>query len=213
MRRLDVLQACFPRVERLLYTVGEGIMTTTTSFDPDKFRELLLYVARRSVDDPRFGATKLNKILFYADFYSYGLRGKAITGASYQRLSRGPAPRQLLPIQRDLVASADAIVVKADYFGREQNRLFALRSPDLGLFSAEEIALVDEVIDIFRQDDATGVSRLSHQEMAWRIDSDGDDIPYEAIFLSNKTPTPADIARGRDLAAANRWHEAKRSKG
>jgi len=33
-----------------------------------KFQELLLYVAARCEGAPTFGATKLNKILFFADF-------------------------------------------------------------------------------------------------------------------------------------------------
>ena len=34
----------------------------------DKFRELILYIAQESEGDPNFGATKLNKILFFCDF-------------------------------------------------------------------------------------------------------------------------------------------------
>jgi len=36
-------------------------------------------------------------------------------------------------------------VVDRMYFNRAQKRLIPLRDPDLSLFSAEEIALVDEI--------------------------------------------------------------------
>jgi hypothetical protein len=39
--------------------------------DDEKLRELILYVSTLSKDDDNFGATKLNKLLFYADFLAY----------------------------------------------------------------------------------------------------------------------------------------------
>src|ERR1039458_8064113 len=103
-------------------------------FDPEKFTELVLYVADQSADDPGFGATKLNKILFFSDFLSYAQRGKSITGAVYQKLPYGPAPRPLVPIQEQLVASGDADLVPADRFGHVQKRLVARRDPNVDLF-------------------------------------------------------------------------------
>lgn len=63
----------------------------------DKFRELILYVARETEDDPKCGATKLNKILFYADFLAYRELGSSLSGQTYQRLEHGPAPRGIVP--------------------------------------------------------------------------------------------------------------------
>lgn len=51
------------------------------TFDPAKFKALMLYAAEKSRGDPRFGAIKLNKILFFSDFLSYGLTGRAVTAA------------------------------------------------------------------------------------------------------------------------------------
>jgi hypothetical protein len=36
--------------------------------DDRKMKELILYLASKSEDDPRFSSTKLNKLLFYCDF-------------------------------------------------------------------------------------------------------------------------------------------------
>ena len=55
-----------------------------------KLRELILYVAERCENDPDFGALKLNKILFNADFIAYALTGKAITGASIRSSAMVP---------------------------------------------------------------------------------------------------------------------------
>jgi len=179
---------------------------TKMDFDATKFKELLLYVAERSGDDPSFGRTKLNKILFFSDFLSYGNTGKPITGATYQRLDRGPAPRELLAAESQLQAEDSAIVVERDYFGLRQKRLFAKRPPDLSLFTPEEISLVEGVIEVLRHDNASEVSRLSHMiSVGWQLAGDREDIPYEAVFLSPDQPTANDIKRGEELAAEHGW--------
>jgi hypothetical protein len=40
-------------------------------FDEDRFRELVLYIAHKTKDDPTFGRTKLAKVLFSRDFVAY----------------------------------------------------------------------------------------------------------------------------------------------
>jgi len=49
------------------------------TFQPEKFRELILYIARKSEDDPKFGAVKLNKILFFSDFAAFRAFGKIVS--------------------------------------------------------------------------------------------------------------------------------------
>ena len=68
-------------------------MMNNFEFEPDKFRELIVYICKKSEGDPTFGAVKLNKILYYADFAAYRILGKPITGAQYQKLREGPAPQ------------------------------------------------------------------------------------------------------------------------
>jgi len=172
----------------------------------DKLRELVLYIAEKSFEDPRFGATKLNKILFFCDFIAYGCYGEPITGAHYQRLEHGPAPRELLPIQRELEEAKDAIVVEQKRFNFLQRRLIPLRDADLSLFRAEEIATVDRVIESLRGHNATEVSALSHElAIGWAISDEGADIPYESVFISQKPLTPTDVRRGRELAGKHGW--------
>lgn len=172
-----------------------------TGFDSVKFKELVLYIAEKSVEDPMFGATKLNKILFFADFLAYGGFGKPITGATYQRLDRGPAPVQLLPVQRELVDEGSAVVIERKYFNYPQKRLMPLREADLSAFSAEQISLVDGIIEALRHHSAAEVSFLSHVNvLGWQIAGEREEIPYEAVFLSAEPLTPADIRRGQELA-------------
>ena len=152
---------------------------------PDKrWGELMLYVAKKSQFDPNFGGTKLNQILFYADFVSYGRSGKTITGAEYIKQEFGPTPKRLLPVRKQLETRKEAAVQPVDSLGREQQRLVALRDPDLSLFSGEEIALVDQVIEYLRGKSAKEVSELAHNR-AWRVAKMGGSIRYEAAFVSD----------------------------
>lgn len=178
-------------------------------FNRAKFKELLLYIAESSADDPRFGATKLNKILFYSDFLHYGLHGEAITGATYQRLDRGPAPRELLPVQRELTEKeGDAEIIERTRFGYPQKRLTPKRDPDLSLFNGDEIAVVEAVIDHFHDHNAREVSDISHAELAWKIAGDREEIPYDAVFLASQDLSPADIDRAQELAQEHGWAAA-----
>jgi hypothetical protein len=175
-------------------------------FRPDKFKELILYVASRLEDDPSFGATKLNKVLFFSDFLFYRNTGHAITGATYQRLDRGPAPVQLLPVQAELQQEGSAVLVERKHFNYPQRRLLALRDADLSLFTAEEVSLVDEVIELLRHRTAAEVSTFSHVEvLGWQIAGDREEIPYRAALLAAEPLTPADIRRGQELARQHGW--------
>jgi len=164
------------------------------------FAELVLYVSRKSEDDPRFGSTKLNKILFYADFIHYGKTGRSITGAEYQRLEWGPAPRRLLPIQRELEEGDALAIQKVEYHGRYQKRTVALREPDLSSFSGEEIATVDGVIDDLWGANASDVSDLSHRLPSWQIAEENETIPYVSVFVSDRQLSQAEKDHARVYA-------------
>ena len=58
-----------------------------------KFRELIIYISKRSKSDPWFGAIKLNKILYHSDFRAFERFGVPLTGVRYWRLQQGPARR------------------------------------------------------------------------------------------------------------------------
>jgi hypothetical protein len=172
------------------------------NFEPAKFKELILYVAKKTADDPRAGAVKLNKILFFSDVMAYGQHGKPITGATYFKLERGPAPRQLLHTKAQLVADGDAYEAPQQYFNRLQKRLIPRREPDLSVFAPAEIALVDQVIELFQSCNASDISEISHAlSVGWQIAPDRGDIIYETVFLSPASLTKADIERGLAVAA------------
>lgn len=168
--------------------------------------ELLIYIASKCQDDKNFGATKLNKILWWSDFEAFAKYGKPITGVSYHRLRNGPVPKRLLPV-RERLEKDGSIVIRKDeeYPGRARHVVIPLREPDMSHFKAEEIALVDRVIALTQGKTASEISDMSHGK-AWEIAGhDKELIPYEAAFLSNEPVNPYDIARTRELAREHGW--------
>lgn len=171
-------------------------------YHDDKFRELMLYVAQQMEDDASFGATVLNKVLFFSDFFSYRFDGQPITGAVYQKLDYGPAPRQLLPEQARLVKEKRAVIQVRERGQYRQKRLIALDDPDLGLFNGEEMATVNTVINGLRGHGALRLSDLSHDiSVGWQAAEYGEDIAYGTIFLLPPMPsTPSQEKRAKELA-------------
>jgi hypothetical protein len=173
-------------------------------YDADKFRELVVYIAHRCADDRAFGDTRLNKVLFFSDAFALQYLGAPITGARYQKLKYGPAPRALLPARRELEEEGDVRVEHVDDPPRTVT--VALRGPDLSLFSKDELEVVDQVIDLFEGRTATLVSHLSHlNSPGWNLVEMHEDIPLESQMLSTKAPPPEVIERGRELAERFGW--------
>lgn len=164
-----------------------------------KMAELILYVSDRSQLDPAYGSTKLNKILFYADFLYYAKHGTSITGQEYMRLDKGPAPRRLVPVRNEMVEEGELVLRNQAYGPWQQKRPIALRDPDLGAFSGEEVAVIDSVIAAFWGRSATEVSEISHRFKGWEYAGDRETIPYATALTSDREPDEDDYAFAREL--------------
>lgn len=153
-------------------------------YDEEKLAELVLYVAQKILGDRTAGATKLNKYLYFADFSAVRKLGHPITGAEYQRLPHGPAPRRLGPVHDRLVRNGEARRERRpDALGYVHDDLIPERQARTELFAAEELEVVDEVIATLRDMSATQVSELSHREAGWQLVEEGETIPYELAFV------------------------------
>ena len=160
----------------------------TFEFNATKFRELIVYIAERCKDDPTFGAVKLNKILYYADFTAYRELRTPITGATYRKLSEGPAPKELVSSRDALVDSGRVRMEERNYFGWPQKRLVVEpdHRADRELFSESELGIVDETIAFFRGKTAREVSDYSHGEPGWILAAELEEIPYQTAFLNGE---------------------------
>lgn len=152
----------------------------------------MLYIAQKSQNDSTFGATKLNKILFFADFRAYGIWGESITGATYQHLNNGPCCKQLLPAQDALIGSERARIEERSVAGLNQKRLIPILGPNLSEFRMEQLELVDQVMKEFENYTATQLSNYTHTLGPWLLTKEGEEIPYETVYVMEKIPPSQD---------------------
>ena len=185
---------------------------TKFKYKPEKFRELIVYIARRCADDPTFGSVKLNKILFYADFAAYRQLREPITGATYRKLSEGPAPKELLRARDALIDSGRIEMEARTYFGLVQKRPVVLSGTtiDTSVFSQTELDIVDETVEFFRGKSAREVSDYSHREPGWILAEELEEIPYQTAHLNSEPIDQETQLRALEIA---RELEASRRAG
>ena len=160
-------------------------------FDKDKFKALVLYVVWRTSDARDFGATKLNKVLWFSDARSFEAYGKSITGETYVRQKFGPVPRHILPILTELQEAGLIQASSERHFYYEVTRYNAHQPPDTSIFSADELGLIDWwVKHVTEEHTATSISEKSH-DYAWKIAKMGEELPFHA-FLASRVRQPRD---------------------
>ena len=189
-------------------------MTTTKTkieYSEERLVELVLYIGAKCGLDEHYGVLKLNKILFYSDFTAFKTRGKPITGAQYKKYTHGPAPSVMGRLRQQLEGKGDAFEYKsplpcftADGEQMSEKRLLSIRKPEIDKFlDAEEIAIVDQVIERLRPMTGTQVSKMSHRHPGWRFAGMEKKIPYVSALLPEDGPAPlsaADFARAKQIA-------------
>jgi hypothetical protein len=172
----------------------------------DKLCELIVYLAEQCADDPTFSATKLSKMLFFADFGCYAKHLKPITGVEYVRMEEGPAPREFLRARDRLLEAGRIALTKRTHEDETQHRVAARGEVNFDLFSPAEISMVDRVIRETWGRSASEISRTSPHR-GWQIAPLRASIPYQAAFISDEKPTEADTLRALELNAARGWVE------
>ena len=164
-----------------LFRTGRGLANGFAPQSPERLKNLLLYVLGQMGDTFQ---TKMNKVLFYIDFLSFRERGLAISGLAYQALEFGPVPQRW-----DRVYSAFDDIEQQTKLVQEQEciSLLSVGQADMSGFSSAEMAVIDEVCRKMKPMSSRAVSKMSHDEPAWK-DHVGkpETIPFmEAFSLVN----------------------------
>lgn len=154
-------------------------------FNKEKFKNLVLYVCSKC-DPKELGSTKLNKVLLYSDMFSYLHLQGPITGEIYVKRQFGPVPKHILPIIAEMELEGKIVTRDGKIFRYDKKEYIALKDPDLTLFTADEISMVDDLIEIIcKEHTAKSISEASHDRI-WELAEIGEEIPYYA-FLASKT--------------------------
>jgi hypothetical protein len=67
-----------------------NIRVKKMKFNNKKFSNLVHYICYKCDDPSQLGATKLNKILWYCDMFSYRWNSESMTGENYIKRQFGP---------------------------------------------------------------------------------------------------------------------------
>lgn len=132
-----------------------------------KFIQMVVYFAANMQP----WKTKLNKLLFYADFFHYKHHGYSITGAEYLAIQMGPVPKHFNSIF-EYACTQDLIRIAYTEFpnGGIGEQFFSNeRQPfEQELFNAEELSTLDMVVKKFKNVSTGDIIKISHEETAWR---------------------------------------------
>lgn len=145
-----------------------------------RVKNTILYFLEKCGD---VGYTKMNKLLFYADFTNYRLYGTGITGLQYMAIQYGPVPVNWTRIYN----SFDDIEVKVyETSEGERYEMHPLVAPDLQSFSAEELGVLEDIAERFGKLSAKKLTEISHKESGWINNQETHHlIPYSYAFALN----------------------------
>ena len=146
---------------------GEKLRDRFTGFSlPDftKFKEMVLFF----ITDHDVWKTKLNKMLFYADFANYKYHHRSISGARYCPIDMGPVPDNFNTLFEILV-NEKVLDISYQIFsdGGVGEKYSPLKSFDESLFTPDELEIMRNVKERLKNISTQNVIELSHQEKAW----------------------------------------------
>jgi uncharacterized phage-associated protein len=169
-------------------------------FDREKFKTLVVYIAWKAGRRDWFGATKLKKVLWFAEARAFVLHGQPIVGATYIRQKHGPVPRQFMPIRVELERERQVKVFKEG----KLTRITADAKPDMSRFTAAEMQIIDHWIEhIDKEHTAKSISEQSHDH-GWEIAAMDEEIPLYAVLAERiREPTDQDLERLKEKARSH----------
>jgi hypothetical protein len=169
-----------------------------------RLTEATLYVVNKYAEARKFGLTKLNKVLWRADFRAFADRGVPVTGRQYQRLAQGPAPVEMPIILESLLANNAMEIEKRRVFQFSEHRPIARAQPSMRWFSPDDLSYLDEAIQFYWDWTARSLSKHSHGR-AWETRSNGDPMAYELARLSDDEMKPMEKRYFARLGKARGW--------
>jgi transcriptional regulator with XRE-family HTH domain len=151
-----------------------------------KFKEVLLYILGKVGAKPNVGETVLYKLLYFIDFNYYEKYEEQLIGATYIKNHHGPSPIEFQTIVNQMIENKEIEIVKSKYFQHLQKKYLPHREADLTIFNANEIQLIDDVLQKLSGMNASTISEYSHQDVPWIVTPERQKIDYESVFY--RTP-------------------------
>ncbi|GDX46885.1 hypothetical protein LBMAG24_22130 [Bacteroidota bacterium] len=134
--------------------------------------------------------TKMNKLLFYADFLMFKQSCFSISGMRYKAIEMGPVPINFQSIF-EYLANKDEIDIFTTEFPQgyigEQFKSKNDRPFRVELFSENELNVLEKVANVFKPTSTNQMIEISHLEEAWKKNEKNKSvISYEYAFDLNQ---------------------------
>jgi uncharacterized phage-associated protein/DNA-binding transcriptional regulator YiaG len=151
------------------YLMGERTADDRTGYripNLGKFTEMVVFFTHET--EP--WKTKLNKLLFYADFCHFRKTGLSISGSRYRAIDMGPVPNNFSSIFEHLAERDDVDIYYTAFPNGsigEQFKPHSKRDFDDSVFSEDELRTLKEVASKFGDTKTNEIIEISHEEEAW----------------------------------------------
>ncbi|HMZ21120.1 MAG TPA: Panacea domain-containing protein [Blastocatellia bacterium] len=157
-------------------------------YDRRKAREVILYIANRTLKSDRF---HICKIVYFADRYHLEHYAGLIYGDNYTAMEYGPVPSGLYDIIKQADLSGDKDIVVTD------SGVTALRDADLDELSESDKEALNWAIERYGNMPFKELSKISHDEVWNAATNNGKEItpnsptravpiPFQRIIESTK---------------------------
>ena len=152
----------------------------------EKFSEMVVYFSEQMQPFK----TKMNKLLFYADFLMFKQTCFSVSGVRYKAINMGPVPNNFQSIF-EYLANEDVIDILYTQFPQgyvgEQFKARTDRPFNAKLFTENELDVLQKVATEFKPTSTNDIIELSHLEEAWKKnEKDKSVISYEYAFELNQ---------------------------
>ncbi len=152
-----------------LFMLGNSPMSQLTGYRKPSFERLTEMVVYFAHKVPSY-KTKMNKLLFYADFMCFRDQGVSMSGTQYKAIPYGPVPNKFQTLFENLaeIDVIDIFYTPLDNGGRKEQLIGRAERPfKANLFSKTEIDILEAVAMKFKDTTASEIVDISHKELAW----------------------------------------------
>jgi putative zinc finger/helix-turn-helix YgiT family protein len=178
------------------------LYTGFISFQPEILMEMMVFFASKAGGVLK---TKLNKLLWYADFVHYKHYTLSISGATYNHLQYGPVPQNYESFLSALY-STDALTIEERDLGTNKEGepmvglwLSATREPKLTDIALSGISVLESVQLYFQNIGSKRISDLSHKEEGYIATKHKEAISYAYADVLKVDP----LAKSRRVLRIN----------
>lgn len=151
--------------------------------NPEKLREVLLYILGKIGGKPNVGETVLYKLLYFIDFDYYEKHGQSITGLTYVHNHYGPTPTlAFVDVIKRMEINDELEIITTKHFSNTLKKYLPVITVDLQKLSARELAHIDQELARLGDKSHSELTELSRFDTPWVVARQGEAILYRDVF-------------------------------